>query len=179
MSRRVVLGKLGTDSGTAKYGFRVSKTGSDVVPSSSSSATVATSDLIFDSLNGVGSLDVYKVFLVEDVPAYSPPTTVTINTIPGAGGTPGSKVQSFGETLSGIPYTIAQRVVSGTEQESYRFTETEAILNTTSGAPPALVGAYGPADEGWYTITTTSQITVYSYETSTIDVRIVLFNFFV
>jgi len=183
MSRRVALGKLGTDSGTAKYGFRVSKTGADVVPAASTSATVATSDLIFDSLNAVGSLSIYKVFLVENVPAYSPPTSVTAITNYGMGGTPGpaapeSVVQSFGETLSGIPYSIAQRVISGTQQETYRFSSS-IVLNVTSGTPPAYVGSYGPADTGWYTITTNSQITVYSYETSTIDVRVVLFNFFI
>ena len=64
MSRRVALGKLGTDSGTAKYGLRVSKTSSDAVPSVSSSATVAPDNLIFDSLTPVGSMGLYKVFLI-------------------------------------------------------------------------------------------------------------------
>jgi len=179
MARRVVLGQLGTDSSVAKFGFRVSKTGANVVPTASTSATVDTSDLIFDSLNPVGSLSIYKIFLVEDVPAYSAPTSVTLNRNIGMGGTPGSVVQSFGETLSGIPYSIAQRVISGTRQETYRFNETQTILNTSSGSPPAYTASGGPVDTGWYTIATNSQITIYSYETSTIDVRIALFNFFI
>ena len=63
MSRRVALGKLGTDSGTAKYGLRVSRPSNDAVPAASSSATVAIDQLRFDSLNHViGHTPIYKIY---------------------------------------------------------------------------------------------------------------------
>ena len=97
MSRRVALGKLGTDSGTAKYGLRVSKTSSDAVPSASSSATVAPDNLIFDSLTPVGSMGLYKVFLIEDVPVNSgqntSPATATLGYGQSLGAGVGTKIQ--------------------------------------------------------------------------------------
>ena len=61
MSRRVGLGKLGTDCGTAKYGLRVSRPSNDAVPAASSSATVAIDQLRFDSLTHViGHAPIYR-----------------------------------------------------------------------------------------------------------------------
>ena len=177
MSRRVALGKLGTDSGTAKWGLRVSKTGSEAVPSASSSATVAPDNLIFDSLTPVGSLGLYKVFLIEDVPANSgqnvSPATETAGY--GQGGTPGNTVQSFGETLGFIPLAICQQVGGSFNTTAGASYSTSIFNGYRSPANGGYQDSEGFDDGGWYFVTTTSQITIYNYGTSTIDVRAALF----
>ena len=177
MSRRVALGKLGTDSGTAKWGLRVSKTGSDAVPSASSSATVAPDNLIFDSLTPVGSMGLYKVFLIEDVPADSgedvSPATATAGY--GQGGTPGSTTQAFGETLSFIPLAICQQVKAGWDTTAGSSYSTSVLNGYRSPSNGGYLDSEGFDDSGWYFVTTTSQITIYNYGTSTIDVRAALF----
>ena len=176
MSRRIGLGKLGTDSGTAKYGLRVSKTSSDAVPSTSSSATVAPENLIFDSLNPVGSMGLYKVFTISNVPAITEET----NPIGGGGydqgGTPGSTAQAFGETLSFIPLAICQAIVSSDQQQTAGAVYSTSVINGPSfGAQAGSQDSQGPSDGGWYFVTTTSNITIYNYGSSTINVRAALF----
>ena len=177
MSRRVALGKLGTDSGTAKYGLRVSKTSSDAVPSASSSATVAPDNLIFDSLTPVGSMGLYKVFLIEDVPINSgqnvSPATGTAGY--GQGGTPGNTVQAFGETLGFIPLAICQQVKAGWDTTAGASYSTSIANGYRSISNGGYLDSEGFDDSGWYFVTTTSQITIFNYGTSTIDVRAALF----
>ena len=178
MSRRVALGKLGTDSGTAKWGLRVSKTGSEAVPSASSSATVAPDNLIFDSLTPVGSMGLYKVFLIEDVPANSgqntSPATATQGF--GQGGTPGNEVQPFGETLGFIPLAICQLVISGSVHGTAGATYSTSVSHGwRSPSNGGYQDSEGFDDGGFYFVTTTSQITIYNYFASTIDVRAALF----
>jgi len=177
MSRRVALGKLGTDSGTAKYGLRVSKTSSDAVPSVSSSATVAPDNLIFDSLTPVGSMGLYKVFLIEDVPINSgqniSPATATAGY--GQGGTPGNKVQPFGETLGFIPLAICQEVKGSWDSTAGASYSTSILNGYRFPVDGGYLDSEGFDDSGWYFLTTTSQITIFNYGTSTIDVRAALF----
>ena len=177
MSRRVALGKLGTDSGTAKYGLRVSKISSDAVPSASSSATVAPDNLIFDSLTPVGSMGLYKVFLIEDVPINSgqnvSPATQTAGY--GQGGTPGNKVQPFGETLGLIPLAICQEVKAGWDSTAGASYSTSIANGYRSISNGGYLDSEGFDDSGWYFLTTTSQITIYNYFSSIIDVRAALF----
>ena len=174
MSKRVLLGKFGTGSG--EYGLRISKTGSDVI--NNDNTAVAPDNLIFDSLNPVGSLGLYKVFLIEDVPANSgqnvSPATATAGY--GQGGTPGSTAQAFGETLGFIPLAICQLVVSGSVHGTAGASYSTSISN---GWRAPINGGYqdseGFDDGGFYFVTTTSQITIYNYFASTIDVRAALF----
>jgi len=173
MSKRVLLGKFGTSSG--EFGFRVSKIGSDVI--NTNGTAVATDNLLFDSLNPVGSVGLYKVFLIEDVPVNSgqnvSPATQTAGY--GQGGTPGNKVQPFGETLGFIPLAICQEVKSSwhtTAGSSYSTSISNGYRSPSNGG---YQDSEGFDDSGWYFVTTTSQITIYNYGTSTIDVRAALF----
>ncbi len=172
MSKRVLLGKFGTASG--EYGIRVSKTGSDVI--NNDNTAVNPENLIFDSLNPVGSLGLYKVFLIEDVPVNSgqnvSPATATAGH--GQGGTPGSTTQVFGETLGFIPLAICQQVGSWhtTAGASYSTSVSNGYRSPANGG---YLDSEGFDDAGWYFVTTTSQITIYNYGTSTIDVRAALF----
>ena len=172
MSKRVLLGKFGTSSG--EFGLRVSKTGSDVI--NANGTAVATDNLLFDSLNPVGSVGLYKVFLIEDVPANSgqnvSPATATAGY--GQGGTPGNKVQAFGETLSFIPLAICQQIGSWhlTAGASYSTSIANGWRSPSNGG---YQDSEGFDDSGWYFLTTTSQITIFNYGTSTIDVRAALF----
>ena len=178
MARRIGLGKLGTDSGTAKYGLRISKTSSDAVPSSSSSATVAPENLIFDSLNPVGSMGLYKVFLIEDVPAVTASTTGATGGGFDQGGTPGNKVQTYGETLSFVPLAVCQRLitVSGTAaQETAGAVYSTLVFNGNLGGLSGFQDSEGPDDGGWYFVAEDDQITIYNYNSSTIDVRAAIF----
>jgi hypothetical protein len=108
MSRRVALGKLGTDSGTAKYGLRVSRPSNDAVPAASSSATVAIDQLRFDSLNHViGHTPIYKIYDV---------TVSAASVISGTSNlrhTPGTYAGTFGETLTYVPIPVVQSMDSG------------------------------------------------------------------
>ena len=177
MARRIGLGKLGTDSGTAKYGLRISKTSSDAVPSASSSATVAPENLIFDSLNPVGSLGLYKVFLIEDVPAITAQTNGQIGGGFDQNGTPGNKVQAYGETLSFVPLAICQQVVtiSGTAANATAgAVYTTSIMNGLA-SPGNWQDSEGPSDGGWYFVDEDDQITIYNYGSTTIDVRAAIF----
>ena len=58
MSKRVVIGKIGTSSG--EFGLRVSKDGTDAI--NANGTAVSVDNLIFDSKNPSGSLALYKVY---------------------------------------------------------------------------------------------------------------------
>ena len=104
-NRRVVLGSLGTDSGTEKFGLRVSRSGADACPSASSSATVAVDELSFDSLGPIGHFPIYKIYDVT-VAAATQRTDICYY----SGYTPlsyahaaNSYVGTYGETLQYVP----------------------------------------------------------------------------
>tara|TARA_R100000152_G_C6678968_1_gene113331 strand:- start:123 stop:647 length:525 start_codon:yes stop_codon:yes gene_type:complete len=170
MSKRVLLGKWG--SGSDDYGLKVSKVGEDVI--NSNGTAVNMEDLIFDSDNAVGSLGLYKVFTISNVPAVTEETNKVLGGTYNQGGTPGSKVQTFGETLSFIPLAICQQTGSFhiTAGASY---STSVSNGPSFGANAGSQDSQGFDDSGWYFVTTTSQITIFNYGSSTINVRAQLF----
>lgn len=170
MSDRVVLGKFGTASD--EFGLRISKTGNNAI--NSNGTAVASDNLVFDSLNPVGSMGLYKVFTISNVPAVTEETNPVLGGGYNQGGTPGSKVQTFGETLSFIPLAICQQT------GSFHLTAGASYSTSVSNGP--LFGAnagsqdsLGFDDGGWYFVTTTSQITIFNYGPNTINVRAQLF----
>lgn len=176
MSDRVVLGKFGTASD--EFGLRISKTGNNAI--NSNGTAVAPDNLVFDSLNPVGSMGLYKVFTISNVPAITEETNPVLGGGYDQGGTPGSKVQTFGETLSFTPLAICQLV--GTDASSNAIHITAGASYSTSVSNGPLFGAnagsqdsLGFTDGGWYFVTTTSQITIFNYGSSTINVRAQLF----
>ena len=106
MSKRVVIGKIGTSSG--EYGLRVSKSGADAINSNGTAVTV--DNLIFDSKNPTGSLALYKVFDI-DVSAASGGQG-------GQGVTVGTTTQAYGETLSFTPFPLVNIIVSSDVHQS-------------------------------------------------------------
>ena len=164
MSKRVLLGKWG--SGSDDYGLKVSKVGEDVI--NSNGTAVNMEDLIFDSDNAVGSLGLYKVFTISNVPAVTEQTNKVL------GGTPGSKVQTFGETLSFIPLAICQQT-GGFHITAGASYSTSVSNGPLFGANAGSQDSQGFDDSGWYFVTTTSQITIFNYGSSTINVRAQLF----
>jgi|TARA_B100000073_G_C23697801_1_gene559070 hypothetical protein len=170
MSKRVLLGKWG--SGSDDYGLKVSKVGEDVI--NSNGTAVNMEDLIFDSDNAVGSLGLYKVFTISNVPAVTEQTNKVLGGTYNQGGTPGSKVQTFGETLSFIPLAICQQ--TGGFHITAGASYSTSVLNGPSfGANAGSQDSQGFDDSGWYFVTTTSQITIFNYGPSTINVRAQLF----
>ena len=167
MARRVAVGQLG--SGNSDWGLRVSKSGSDAVPSNpNSSAAVAVDELLFDSINPTAGLSVYKVYTITVAAASGGLSDQFRN--------PGTYTASFGETLGFTPLAICQRVVSGSLHYSEGFTVTENIIH--SNLPPAAGGVLdsaGPNDSGFIWETSTTGITIKNYETSQIVVRAVIF----
>jgi hypothetical protein len=179
MSKRVLLGKFGTSSG--EFGLRISKTGSDVI--NANNTAVATDNLIFDSLNPVGSMGLYKVFNIQNVPAVTESTNPVTGGGYDQGGTPGSTTQSFGETLGFIPLAICQQIDAGWSRHitaGASYSEGAGLQLPVSNGPMFGLNAgsqdsNGPDDGGWYFITTTSSITIKNYGGSTINVRAALF----
>ena len=103
--RRVGIGKLGEDSGTAKWGIRVSRVGHHAVPTDHDDDIVSIDELAFDSLNPVGHFPVYRIY---DVTVDA--GTARTDTVYNASGTPasfahtaGSYTGTYGETLSYVP----------------------------------------------------------------------------
>ena len=81
-----------------------------------------------------------------------------------------------GETLSFIPLAICQLVISGsvhgTAGASYSTSVAHGYRSPSNGG---YQDSEGFDDGGFYFVTTTSQITIYNYFASTIDVRAALF----
>lgn len=163
MTKRVAIGHLGTD-GTAKYGLRVARSGYDAAPTSSSSAPVAVDNLVFDSLNPIGFLPIYKIYDVTvSAGSYVSGTSSTqIN--------PGTFTQSFGTTLSYIPMPFGYRKESSNTilRSDYwlkQFGDYLAFNNDNIGV-----------DRGWEVDVTTTGFTVYNYEVTSRTIRVFLLN---
>tara|TARA_Y100000361_G_scaffold148688_1_gene161900 strand:- start:354 stop:896 length:543 start_codon:yes stop_codon:yes gene_type:complete len=176
MANRILLGKWG--SGSDDYGLRVSKTGEDVINSDGSAVNME--DLIFDSENAVGSLGLYKVFTISNVPAVTEETNKVLGGTYDQGGTPGSTAQAFGETLSFIPLAICQQIATDSNSNAIHKTAGASYSTSVSNGPSFGANAgsqdsQGFDDSGWYFVTTTSQITIYNYGSTTINVRAQLF----
>jgi hypothetical protein len=104
-NRRVGIGKLGEDGGTAKWGIRVSRSGYHAVPTTHDNDIVAIDQLAFDSLNPVGHFPIYRIYDVTVGAA-----TARTDTVYDAGETPASYAHTansytgtYGETLSYVP----------------------------------------------------------------------------
>lgn len=157
MSKRVVIGKIGTGSG--EFGLRVSKAGTDAINANGTAVNV--DNLVFDSKNPTGSLALYKVF------------DITVNA--GSGGTSGQMrtptqvTQAFGETLSFTPFAIVNQVLSGYHTTEH-FTRSLIALHL-NGAD-----SNGPDDDGFVYVTSTSNIIIKNYGASQITVRAALFH---
>ena len=156
MSKRVVIGKIGTSSG--EFGLRVSKAGTDAINSNGTAVNV--DNLIFDSKNPTGSLALYKVF------------DITVNA--GSGGnsnqgrTPTEVTQAFGETLSFTPFALVNKIISSSQHYTEYFTRT-TLVNHNAG------DSNGPDDDGFVYVTSTSNIIIKNYGASQITVRAALF----
>lgn len=163
MTKRVAIGHLGTD-GTAKYGLRVARSGYEAAPTSSSSAPVAVDNLVFDSLNPIGFLPIYKIYDV---------TVSAGSYVSGSNNTqinPGSYTQSFGTTLSYIPMPFGYRKESSNTilRSDYwlvQFGDYLAFNNDNIGI-----------DRGWEVDVTTTNFTVKNYSTSSQTIRVFLLN---
>jgi hypothetical protein len=101
MSKRVVLGNLGS----SLYGLRVSKSGTDAINTNGSAVDVT--NLLFDSVNPIGHLPIYRIYDV---------TVNAATAVSGSSGkvvTPTNKTVSFGETLTYVPLVEGYEI-SGT-----------------------------------------------------------------
>ena len=105
MANRVILGNLGTSGVNTLYGLRVSKSGADAI--NTDGTVVDVTNLLFDSVNPIGHLPIYKIY------------DVTVNAATVVSGTsnkivtPTTKTVSFGETLTYVPLVEAYEI-SGT-----------------------------------------------------------------
>ncbi len=170
MSRRVALGHLGTESGTAKYGLRVSRPSNDACPSSSSSAPVAVDQLRFDSNNGIGNAPIYKIYDIT-VDAGS-----TASAGPsGDAGTrlnPGTYTNTslYGETLTYVPIPFLF-LKDGSTLKGDMWKVHDATFSATIVALDQL-----ELDEGWEADVTKTGVTVYNYSTSQRTFRLFLLD---
>ena len=156
MSKRVVIGKIGTSSG--EFGLRVSKDGTDAI--NSNGTAVSVDNLIFDSKNPQGSLALYKVYDIDGGAAsggYSD-----------QGRTPTSVTQSFGETLAFTPFALVNLVVSSTLHYTEHFTRATLVQHIGGDSN-------GPDDDGFTYSTSTTGITINNYSDNSITVRAALF----
>lgn len=163
MSKRITIGHLGTD-GTAKYGLRVSRSGYESSPTSSSSAPVAVDNLVFDSLNPIGSMFIYKIYDV---------TVAAGSYISGSNNkfiTPGVYSQSFGTTLSFIPMPF-----SFLKQSSNTVLKSDYWFIGSGDSVPIDIFGYG-ASRGWEVDVTTTGFTVYNHAVSSNTFRVFLLN---
>ena len=166
MAKRILLGKWG--SGSDDYGLKVSKAGSEVI--NSDGTAVDMEDLIFDSDNAVGSLGIYKVYNITSVPAVTANGSGATGGGFGQNGTAGSTTQPFGETLGFVPFAVVQRTdVSNDFHIIGGASWTASIMNGNLGGASGFQDSQGFDDSGYYYITTTTGITIYNYESSTID----------
>jgi hypothetical protein len=162
MSRRVALGKLGTDSSTGKYGLRVSRPTTDAVPAASSSATVSIDDLRFDSLTHViGHAPIYRIYDVTVAAASVIDNGDTVLYFH----TPGSYTQAFGETLTYIPIPVLFYKDGSTLKGDFWKIHNYDGDNGTHDWYVVSNKQLG-ADEGYEADVTKTNFTVYNWNTS-------------
>lgn len=170
MSRRVALGHLGTESGTAKYGLRVSRPSNDACPSASTSAPVAVNELRFDSNNAIGNAPIYKIYDI----------TVTAGSSVAAGpagdaGTiisPGTYTNTslYGETLTYVPIPFLF-LIDGSTLKGDMW----KVHDATYSGYITSVDQLGD-NEGWEADVTKTGIKVYNYSTSQRTFRLFLLD---
>ena len=166
MSRRVGLGKLGSSG----YGLRVSRSGSDAVPASSSSAPVSIDNLSFDSQSHViGHAPIYRIYDVT-VSAGTVSHTFFV--------APGTYTGTFGETLSYTPIPFLFLYSGGVLEGDFWVvvSDTGDDANDTYA-----LGAQGadmdqPAEEGWTAEVTRTGFTVRNHSSSQRTFRLFLLD---
>jgi len=162
MSKRVLLGNLGTSGSTTLYGLRVSKSGQDAINSDGTIADVT--NLLFDSINPIGHLPIYKIY------------DVTVNAATAVANsnnkvvTPTTKTVSFGETLDYIPLTEAYEKTTTND-----FKLLQRIDNSfRSGFDYTRTTV--PTDEGFFVTAYDDEITVTNFYQSQKTFRVFLFQ---
>lgn len=157
MSKRVVLGNLGS----SLYGLRVSKTGSDAINTDGSAVDVT--NLLFDSVNPIGHLPIYKIYDV---------TVAAATAISGSSGkvvTPTSKTVNFGETLSYPPLVEAYHI-SGTND----YTSGYKIKNAYPNSLYNYSRTTCPTDAGYFVTSYDDSFVVSNYYQSQQTFRVFL-----
>ena len=163
MSRRVALGKLGSSG----YGLRVSRSGSDAVPASSSSAKVSIDNLSFDSESHVvGHAPIYKIYDVT-VAAGTVVSTYKV--------TPGTYTGSFGETLSYTPIPFLFNYSGGVLEGDFWIKVDPETFDAYACGANGMDGDQ-PIDEGWTADATRTGFTVYNHRDVQRTFRLFLLN---
>jgi hypothetical protein len=163
MSRRVGLGKLGSSG----YGLRVSRSGSDAVPASSSSAKVSIDDLTFDSESHVvGHSPIYRIYDVT----VAAGTVVDVFKV-----TPGTYTGTFGETLSYTPIPFVF-LYSGGVLEGDFWVKCDIATFDAVALGVAGVDMDHPGDEGWTADVTRTGFTVHNHRNVQRTFRLFLLN---
>lgn len=157
MSKRVVLGNLGS----SLYGLRVSKAGSDAINTDGSAVDVT--NLLFDSVNPIGHLPIYKIYDV---------TVNAATAISGSSGkvvTPTSKTISFGETLS-YPPLVEAYDITGTNDYSSGYKIKNSFPNSLYNYSRTTC----PTDAGFFVTSYDDSIVVSNYYQSQQTFRVFL-----
>lgn len=155
--KRVVLGNLGGDA----YGLRVSKSTDDAInPTTGAQADISA--LLFDSINPISHLPIYKIVDVT-CPGGSYVAGTSNKRI-----NPGTKSYNFGETLASPPLAFA-----------YENTGTNTYISENFGIYGSVDGGFdfssaGATERGFYYEITNSSLTVYNYSIASKTVRIFL-----
>ena len=168
MARRVALGHLGTASGTAKYGLRISRDGYDACPSASSSAPVAVDQLSFDSESTViGHAPIYKIYDVTVSAATVISGTGDLRHNPGTY----TNASAFGETLSYVPIPVLFYIDGSTLKSDYWKIHDSTVFDAYAVNNKQL-----GADEGYEADVTKTGFTVYNWNTSQRTFRLFLLD---
>ena len=168
MARRVVLGQLGTVSGTAKYGLRISRPSNDACPSDTASAPVAIDQLRFDSQSQViGHAPIYKIYDVTVSAATIVSGTGDLRHNPGTY----TNASAFGETLSYVPIPVLFYVDGSTLKGDYWKIHDSTVFDSYAVNNKQL-----GADEGYEADVTKTGFTVYNWNTSQRTFRLFLLD---
>lgn len=162
MSRRVVLGKLGTDGGVGQYGLRIARATYDAANADPSTATVGTAGLVFDSINPQEDLPLYKIYDVTVSGASTSGCTYSEYHIPG------SYTQSFGETLSAPPIPLVYEKGASTLKSDYYYNSLVCPQHDLS----LFINVHVPT--GGYAEANLTHLKVYNLNTSQTTYRVFL-----
>ncbi len=168
MARRVALGHLGTSSGTAKYGLRISRPSNDACPSNPASAPVAVDQLMFDSDSTViGHAPIYKIYDVTVSAASVISGTGSLRHNPGTY----TNTSAFGETLSYVPIPVLFYKDGSTLKSDYWKIHDSTVFDSYAVNNKQL-----GADEGYEADVTKTGFTVYNWNTSQRTFRLFLLD---
>lgn len=154
MATRVVLG----DIGDSDYGLRVSKPGLNAI--NTNGTAVSVDNLLFDSFNPIGHVPLWRYYR-RQVSAGSRDSTSGVVT-------PGTVTVSFGTTLPFVPFAYGYKEITGGVYSTYGHFSVEDSGYT---------GVRSELDDGFLYTTSTTQLTISNYETSSAWFRIFIFYF--